>query len=502
MPLTTRRLAALIFFIGLFAMAARVAVDSDTFWHLRAGTWMLDNGRLLNFDVFSHTRAGAEWINHSWLSEIPMALLYRLFGFGGLNLATALIVWLTFFVVYHSGSGGSYLRAFIIVLAATASAVYWSARPQIVSMLLTAVFGYILIQFRQHEVNRLWLLPLLMLLWVNLHGGFAIGFILLGVTFVGELIHWVMARAAPWGRADTQVWATTQVRATTQGRPYWLGATGALCVIAVLFNPYGPQMLLYPFRTISIGVLQNYIQEWQSPNFHAREAQVFILLWVLTFGAVGVSRLRLSATDFLLFAIFSALALLAARNIAVFAVVAAPILMRHADAALAELQARFPKLKIAGSETTPPRRWRILNWILLGVVVAAAAVKIALPLNPATTLSAIAATSPVGAANYLKQSPTSGPMFNSYNFGGYLAWALYPDLPVYVDGRTDLYDDEFLTEYLNVYTIGPGWEKTLAERGIKVVVTETASPLARALLMTPGWSARYSDPLAIVFVKP
>jgi hypothetical protein len=273
-------------------------------------------------------------------------------------------------------------------------------------------------------------------------------------------------------------------------------------VIAVLFNPYGPQMLLYPFRTISIGVLQNYIQEWQSPNFHAREAQVFILLWVLTFGAVGVSRLRLSATDFLLFAIFSALALLAARNIAVFAVVAAPILMRHADAALAELQARFPKLKIAGSETTPPRRWRILNWILLGVVVAAAAVKIALPLNPATTLSAIAATSPVGAANYLKQSPTSGPMFNSYNFGGYLVWALYPDLPVYVDGRTDLYDDEFLTEYLNVYTIGPGWEKTLAERGIKVVVTETASPLARALLMTPGWSARYSDPLAIVFVKP
>jgi hypothetical protein len=499
MTLTTRRLAALIFFIGLFAMAARAAVDSDTFWHLRAGTWMLDNGRLLNFDVFSHTRAGAEWINHSWLSEIPMAILYRLFGFGGLNLATALIVWLTFFVVYHSGSGGSYLRAFVIVLAATASAVYWSARPQIISMLFTALFGYILISYRQRGINRLWLLPLLMLSWVNLHGGFAIGFILLGVTFVGELIHWVIAWAATRGRATAQGWAHTQVR------PYgwvWLGAIGALCVIAVLFNPYGPQMLLYPFRTVSIGVLQNYIQEWQSPNFHAREAQVFIVLWLATFAAIGFSRLRLSATDFLLFAAFSALALLAARNIAVFAVVAAPMLMRHADAALAELQARFPKLKIAGSETTPPRRWRILNWILLGVVVAAAAVKIALPLNRATTLSAIAATSPVGAANYLQQSPTPGPMFNSYNFGGYLVWALYPDLPVYVDGRTDLYDDEFLTEYLNVYTTGPGWEKTLAERNIKLVVTEMASPLARALLKTPGWSARYSDPLAIVFVKP
>jgi len=499
MALTTRRLAALIFFIGLFAMATRVAVDSDTFWHLRAGTWMLDNGRLLNFDAFSHTRAGAEWINHSWLSEIPMAILYRLFGFGGLNLATALIVWLTFFAVYHSGSGGSYLRAFIIVLAATASAVYWSARPQIVSLLFTALFGYILILYRQRGVNRLWLLPLLMLLWVNLHGGFAIGFILLGVTFVGELIHWLVAWATTQGRTYTQGWATTQ------GRPYgwaWLGAIGVLCVMAVLFNPYGPQMLFYPFRTVSIGVLQNYIQEWQSPNFHAREAQVFIVLWLATFAAVGFSRLRLSVTDFLSFAAFSALALLAARNIAVFAVVAAPILMRHADVALAELQARFPKLKIADSRTPPPRRLTVLNWTLLGVVVATATVKVALPLAPATTASAIAATSPVGAANYLKQSPTSGPMFNSYNFGGYLAWALYPDLPVYVDGRTDLYDDEFLTEYLNVYTTGPGWEKTLAERGIKVVVTEAASPLARALLQTPGWSARYSDPLAVVLVNP
>src|SRR3990170_1513314 len=72
MTFTTRRLATAILCLGLFAMAARVAVDSDTFWHLRAGTWMLDNGRILNFDAFSHTRLNQPWINHSWLSEIPM----------------------------------------------------------------------------------------------------------------------------------------------------------------------------------------------------------------------------------------------------------------------------------------------------------------------------------------------------------------------------------------------------------------------------------------------
>jgi hypothetical protein len=481
--LTTRRLATLIFFIGLFAMAARVAVDSDTFWHLRAGEWMLDNRRLLNFDAFSHTRAGAPWVNHSWLSEIPMALIFRAFGFGGLNLATALVVWLAFFFVYHSGEGGSYLRAFAIVLAAVTSAVYWSARPQIVSMLLAAVFGYVLHLYRRRGVNRLWLLPLLMLSWVNLHGGFAIGFILLAVTLAGESIKFLFAR-----RVDG--WKPVA----------WLGVAGLACAVAVLVNPYGPQMLLYPFKTVSIGVLQNYIQEWQSPNFHAREAQVFIAMWLITFGAVGLSHRRLDVTDFLLFAAFSALALLAGRNIAVFAVVAAPILMRHADSAVAELQERFPKLRIAEATMPSPRRLVALNWVLLITVAAAALLKTASPLNPATTLEAVARVSPVGAANYLKQNPTPGQMFNSYNFGGYLVWAA-PDKPVYVDGRTDLYDDEFLNEYLKTYLAEPGWDKTLAEHNIGVVVVETDSPLARELRQTPGWAVQYSDSLAVVIVK-
>ena len=490
MTLTTRRLATFIFFIGLFAMAARVAVDSDTFWHLRAGEWMLDNRRLLNFDAFSHTRAGASWINHSWLSEIPMALVFRAFGFGGLNLATALIVWLAFFFVYHSGEGGSYLCAFAIVLAATTSAVYWSARPQIVSMLFTAIFGYVLRLYRWRGINHLWLLPPLMLLWVNLHGGFAIGFILLGVTFIGSAITGIAGAGTAREKHATR---SHDYSATIR-----LAVISLVCVAAVLVNPYGLQMLLYPFRTVSISVLQNYVQEWQSPNFHNREAQVFVVMWLATFGAVGLSRRRLDATDFLLFAVFSALALLAGRNIAVFAVVTAPILMRHADSAIAELQERFPKLKI--EETTTPRRLAALNWVLLIVVAAAALLKMALSLNPATTLEAVARLSPAGAANYLKQNPTPGQMFNSYNFGGYLVWALR-DAPVYVDGRTDLYDDEFLNEYLKAYLAEPGWEKTLAEHDIRLVVVEADSPLARTLRQTPGWAVRYSDSLAVVIVK-
>ncbi|MBI5291763.1 MAG: hypothetical protein HY872_07800, partial [Chloroflexi bacterium] len=445
MPLTTRRLAVAIFFIGLFAMAMRVAVDSDTFWHLRAGTWMLDTHRLLNFDAFSHTRLGQPWINHSWLTEIAMAALYRLGGYGALNLATALVVWLTFFFVYRSGAGGSYLRIFVTLLAAVASAVYWSARPQIVSMLLAAVFNAILLDYRRRGVNRLWLLPVLMIAWVNLHGGFAIGFILLTVVFVGALAGLFHQRIEP-------------LRVQRIRDAAWLGGTGLACVLAACLNPYGPAMLLYPFKTVSIGVLQNYIQEWQSPNFHARETQVFILLWLATFGAVGFSRRRLSLTDFLLFSAFSALALLAGRNIAVFAVVAASILMLHGDATIAELQARAPALRLSENTARPARTFLILNWAIVVAVALAAAAKAALPLLPAATQDAVTGASPVGAAAYLRANPPPGLMFNSYNFGGYLTWALYPQTPVYVDGRTDLYDNAFLTDYLNTASAGPGWQ--------------------------------------------
>jgi len=485
MTLTPRRLATAILFVGLFAMATRVAVDSDTFWHLRAGTWMLDNRRLLNFDAFSHTRLNQPWANHSWLSEIPMAVLYRAFGWGGLNAATAIIVWLAFLFVYLSGEGGSYLRAFVVVLAAAVSGVYWAARPHIVSLLLTAVFNHILILYRYRGINRLWILPPLMIVWVNLHGGFAIGFVLLAITFVG----YAFAFAVGGFRSGD----------ASRGM-LWVGGMGLACAAAVAVNPYGIQMLWYPFRTVSIGALQNYIQEWQSPNFHAREAQAFIVMWLITFGAAGLGRRRLDTTDFLLFAVFSVLALLAGRNIAAFAVVCAPVLMRHADSVIAELGERWPQMKLRDS-ASPTSVMQTLNWALLILVAAASAVKIAMPLNPDTTKSAIALTAPMGAAEYLKTHPPPGAMFNSYNFGGYLVWALYPDVPVFVDGRTDLYDDDFLNEYLNAYTAGPDWEKTLEKYNIGVVLVEAKAPIARALLAKPDWAVRYRDALSVVIVK-
>jgi hypothetical protein len=106
---------------------------------------------------------------------------------------------------------------------------------------------------------------------------------------------------------------------------------------------------------------------------------------------------------------------------------------------------------------------------------------------------------PVAAANYLNTEKPTGKMFNSYNWGGYLMFAA-PDYPVFVDGRTDLYDDTLLTQWLRTVQ-GEDWRQTFAQYDIKLVVIEQESPLAKLLRQEPGWKEAQPDQKSSVFVQ-
>src|SRR3990172_6111312 len=123
--LTPARLVGTVALGGIFAMAAKPSVDPDTWWHLEAGAWMLEHGAILTHDAFSFTQAGAPWINHSWLSQLLLYLLWHGLGYAGLNLLVAVLVTAAFMLVYSQCAGTAYLKAFILVLAAAAPAIYW-----------------------------------------------------------------------------------------------------------------------------------------------------------------------------------------------------------------------------------------------------------------------------------------------------------------------------------------------------------------------------------------
>ena len=491
--LTLARLVTAITFIALFAMAARVSADTDTWWHIRTGQWIVEHRALPAIDPFSHTRAGAAWRVPGWVVQVPLYWLYDGLGYAGLNLFTAGWVTLAFVFVYRACTGQPLLRAFTLVLAAAASALYWSARPQIVSFALAAVFGYVLWLFRWRGVNWLWVLPPLMAVWANAHGGFAIGFILLALTLGGQGGMFVVRlwRQHRGGSADAR-----PAPGDVDGRGLvWLAGVGGACALAVMVNPVGPRLLLYPFQTVSMGVLQDFIQEWQSPNFHLREAQPFLWLLLATLLAAAWSRRGLNLTDALLVSGAAYLGFLAGRNVALLAVVAPPVLTQH-------LAAGWEALWGAPVAEAPPRGARLaLNWGILALVALAGLLKVAVDLTPAVNEAQLAKTVPMGAAEYVRVARPAGKLFNSYNFGAYLTWALYPDYPVYVDGRTDLYNDAFLREYLQTALGRPGYAATLETYGVNLVLVEVDSLLADRLRESADWRQAYEDETAVVFER-
>ena len=493
----TRTLVIWITFLAVFAMAARISVDTDTWWHLRAGEWMVENRQILQVDYFSHTRYGEPWRYPGWLVEILMYWMYRLAGPGGLNLWTAGMVTLAFAFVWRVQSGSPYLRAFITVLAAAVSGVYWAARPYLVTFLLAALFLYILERWRwrgepKYE-RRLWLLPPLMILWANSHGGFITGFLLLAVYLVGETWGWMSAVILRW-RSPNYPREQGQQHARRLRKLGWITL---FSLVAACLSPVGPRLLLYPFQTVEIAALQAYIQEWQAPDFHNLNVQPFLWLLLLSLGAVGASRRRLALTDFLLLAGFAYLGFLAARNIALFALAAPPVLSRHAGHALS-VTGRVLHLKPLEGAT--PARLRRLNVILLGVVCLAVLVKLASVVPAAANADYFSQKLPLAAVQAVGQSAPPGKLFNSYNYGGYLVWALR-DYPVFVDGRTDLYNDEIISEWLAAVRAEPGWEDILESRGVGVILIEPEMPLASVLEHQSGWKELYRDELAVVYER-
>jgi hypothetical protein len=432
-------------------------------------------------DPFSFTKAGEPWINHSWGAQIILYGAWQLAGNVGLAVYTAGLATAGMWFIYRMAAGNTYLRAFALVLGAATAAVFWSSRPQMLSFALSALVLYLLHLHKRRGIDRLWWIPVMMGVWGNLHAGFSIGFIFLGGSIAGEILGNIFTPGAeavvPWRGVRKLILVTVA------------------SVAALLVNPYGLEMLAVPFQTVGIGALQNFIQEWNSPDFHQQQTWPFIALLLGVLGAVGASNKRLDWRDFVLVAGTAFMGLLAGRNIAVFAVVATPVLTIHLAAALDE---RGWNLKPARRVT--PRMAR-LNVLLVALVLLGALAKVLVVLDAATVQEAQAEFLPVRAVDYLNTAQPPGPMFNSYNWGGYLLFAR-PDEPVFVDGRTDLYRDAFLTDdYLNTATGRDGWRETLDAYGIRLVVVETGSGLARALRDEPGWSLDYTDKQAVVFTR-
>jgi hypothetical protein len=481
--LTLPRLVTAVLFLGIFAMAARLPFDTDSWWHLQSGRWIIENRAIPRTDPFSHTRFGQPWIDHGWLAQIGWYQVFDWFGYAGPVILLAVLVTTAFYFAWlQCRESNRWLQAFIIIIAAVASGIIWAARPQMVSFLLTSVVAYLLYHFKHGRRRIIWWLPFVILLWVNIHGGFAIGFILIVAYLFGELGNVILKTGSPaigWRGLRTV-------------------ALVMLVSIAIIpLNPNGLQMLTYPFRTVGIEILQEFIVEWQAPDFHAFYLHPFIWLLLAALTAFGLAGKRADFTDLTLVALFAYMSFLAVRNIPLFALVTAPVIVRYSSAAWDRWRGTADSIPDSALNL---RLTTIVNWLILLIIVGLVFVRIAQSSAVAINERDQADYLPAGALAYLQETNLPGPIFNNYNWGGYIIWHL-PQYPVFVDGRTDLSDDDFLRQYLSIYLGDDGWDEKLDSFSINLIVIEPDSGLARKLASQPGWEQAYADQVATIYIR-
>ncbi|HET7748457.1 MAG TPA: hypothetical protein VFK81_03685 [Terriglobales bacterium] len=478
--LSTRRVFVIILGLGLLVMAARAVHDPDVWWHLRSGQEIVASHHVPRRDIFSYTRYGQAWIAHEWLSEVIFFLIFRAASWAGLMVVFAGVIAGTFLLLYRQCAGRPYIAGLMVALGAMATVPSWGVRPQMFSMLLAAVFLWLLDKARRHDpaqLRFLWWMPLLMLLWVNLHGGFLLGPALMAITLAGWALEaWLGVAKWPEARA----------------RVLRLGGALAACVAVIPLNPNGLELYRYPFQTLQARTIVNYIVEWASPNFHSTDFKPFLGLLLLTWLVVAVSRKRLSPTQILLLLATAYGGLSAARHIPIFVLVAVPILAEG----LEELAAR--RHWFSPEEASLPPAKLAINFVLVLAVCALTVLRFRQVIQ--SQAAGEAENFPVAATEFLIREHPPAPIFNYYDWGGYFIARLYPRYRVFIDGRTDLYGT--LMDTFSDTARGEGnWQEGLQKYHVQTVVVPPASGLAGLLRINPAWKKEFEDKQAVVFVK-
>lgn len=492
------------FFLTALSFGNKLLADADTAWHIRTGDYIISRLEVPRTDIFSYRKYGEPWIAHEWLSDVIFSLLHRFAGLNGIVVFSALIIAVTFFLLFKMLETYRFnilVIALVTLLSGVTASLHWLARPHLFSTCL-ALLWYFLLESHQRSPRRtsLFLFPVLMSLWVNLHGGYLLGFVLLGLYWAGNIM--------------------TYLAAVGRGQQPGQNPIGSLAVIAVLsflatfLNPYGYQAVLFPFEILGSTAQMENISEWHSPSFHKFSYyEVYLILLVVTFLASS-KKATLIEVGITLFSIH--ISLFAQRYVPIFAILMAPVLGQRLDdlyrtvvncpssfSVIRGLQKRALE-SIKNVEFLNNHFNRHIHPFMLSLVM------LILVLNGGGVFGTTfldykfhGENYPIRAVEFLRQNSLSGNMYNSYVFGGYLIYSFFPDprYRVFVDGRAFVGGDDYLTESLKVSFLTPEWRETLEKNKVNWIIEGSRSAFSVFLSAHHDWKLVYSDEVASIFVK-
>lgn len=498
MPSTTDLIfLALLFALTVTPLSVRLLGDAGIGWHIRTGQQILQTHTIPHTDSFSSSMHGKPWFAWEWLYDVIVGQLDSIAGLNGVVWLTAVLIGAVFAWTFHLlvGRGTNLLIALVLMLlAVSASMIHFLARPHVLNWLFTLAWFWIVDATERRCFNRepglrirwLWALPLLMLVWVNVHGGFLLGFALLGIYWLGALWAWLATNEYRIEDSLQKIAAARRARS--------LILVGLASALASMVNPYGWKLHAHVYEYLSNRFLMDHIEEFQSPNFHGVAQRCFLLLLLIAIGvlATRVRELRVSQLLTLLLAVYTGL--YSSRSLPVSSI----LLVIIVGPLLPELSAGFFARMSAVDCRLRGHLWPIVAVVAMFFVAAnhgriGANLWMDAQFDPGRM--------PVEAVNALNQRTFEGPILTPDYWGGYLIYRLYPGTQVVVDDRHDFYGADFFKLYLRMMHVEFGWDEFLQRYKPAYVLVPRESPLANMLLKTRGWKVIHLDELSITFQR-
>jgi hypothetical protein len=436
--------------------------DSDTYWQIAVGQWMLDHGALPRVDVYSFSRPGEPWISSSWLAQILYASSYNLAGWTGPVVVAAGAIAATFALLAHilARRMPATYAALVALAAMVLSAPHFLARPHVLAMPVMVAWAYGLMRASERrQPPSFWLLPLIAL-WANLHGGFVFGLVLAGAFAIDAL----------WNAEPSQ-----RKPLAMRWLAFGLGALAACCV-----TPYGWGSILASRRILDLGELLRLISEWAPADFSklgAFELTILALIAGALYRGITLSPPRIALVLGLLH-----MALSHGRNLEIFALLLPIVVLTPVSRQLA-MQPAWPG-KVTLASVAP-------LVVALGIAT--------FPLAALQTYAPPKGDSPAAAVEAIKTHDLRR-VLNDRALGGYLIWR---QVPVFIDGRAELYGEKFTMAYYNALELKDVGQflGLLREHQIDGLLLRPGAPAAGLLGHLGGWRRVYADDAAVLYVR-
>jgi hypothetical protein len=479
--------------VMLFVMlpgSSMLLSDGDTGWHIRTGEWIWQHKAVPTSDLFSFTKPHEPWFAWEWGCELLFAGVHHLAGLGGIVfLSTVLLcaVSALLFRLIRRYSGNDLLALVMTAFAMFGTLIHCLARPHLVSWLFILIFAHLLLSAEKGKTGVLFCLPALTLLWVNLHGAFFVGIVMLLTSAAGEALDVLFSDKplkAAWNNA----------------KPYSVCALA--CSAVTFLNPYTWHLHWHVFHYIRDSRLLGMNNEFQSISFHSFSSRAYECMLLLGVGtAFWCVRQRQfgSVISILLWAHWS---LLAGRNIPVFLLIATPIFSQAAQSGIEKLKGvrRFAHVGLAisnfGREFQPfeqlPRLYLVslagLLWVAAGLALE----------KPGFEAQFNPKNFPVQALPFIRNAKFSR-LFTTDQWGDYLIYHLYPARRVYMDGRSDFFGADFAERYSHIVNARHDWETQLRADGVDAVVLRPDVPVVSALKESKNWKLLFDNGFVVIF---